>query len=485
MCEHRGVCMNSDEDLLYHWYRDQGKSWENYRENLERYVEPYLTKNISDVILNVFGQTSVTTTEKAMYLGVKWLEKKEDGSPADWYLKGEDSYIWPYYARVQMGLEDPYRIWFDYLKKRGKRTWISFRMNDFHYNLDKYSPIRSDFQELALQKGWTLGEKYGGGAWRNLDFGVEEVRAYMLSYMEEQIDRYDTYGAEMDFSRELPCFKYQEKGPEEICPIMTEFVRQVRHICSRSGKKLMVRLGRELEHNRIYGFDVETWAKEGLVDIVVPSPRWVTSDSHMPVKEWMEKLHPYGVQVYAGLECNVIWEKRATPEVFRGLAAHYDFEGADGIYLYNCTGRDAALGEEKVRRERENWNCRNVTLPRRHIVMWQDVKPEQVKAFDPLPDTYAGTNLYRLGVGKVPEGAQGVLFVGYREEEPRTVRLNGKIMEPYAGSAEPFLTEAKPKLEPFHVNAYRTDGALTEGWQQISVEFEREGTLSYLEIWLG
>jgi len=108
----------------------------------------------------------------------------------------------------------------------------------------------------------------------------------MLAYAEEQLPCYDVHGLELDWMREITCFK--EQGRPENVEIINDFMREVNRLRKAAEVKwgheiqIMCRLPRDYTQSVTYGFDAAAWAKEGLVDAVVVTPRWESNDSAMP-----------------------------------------------------------------------------------------------------------------------------------------------------------------------------------------------------------
>lgn len=135
------------------------------------------------------------------------------------------------------------------------------------------------------------------------------------------------------------------------------------------GIRLAVRLPRDIDQSRVFGFDARAWQKEGLVDAVTATPRFSTNDSLMPVAEWKKELP--GVEIWAGLETLVNRQgegSMASPEVARGYAAQYLTAGADGVYLFNYM----SAGSVNPRNGEVYETCGDTktlfSLPRRHVV---------------------------------------------------------------------------------------------------------------------
>ena len=96
------------------------------------------------------------------------------------------------------------------------------------------------------------------------------------------------------------------------------------------------------ESARGLGMDGVTWAREGLVDMLVPTPFWATADFDIPIEDWRKQIKEgddgkdASVVLAAGIEILL----RAYPaagqtlndmESVRGFAASCLHRGADQI----------------------------------------------------------------------------------------------------------------------------------------------------------
>lgn len=127
---------------------------------------------------------------------------------------------------------------------------------------------------------------------------------------------------------------------------LDDFMRQVRGVLDRAGKArgrriaLGVRVCRDpdLTRDRM-GMDVAKWAREGLVDLVVPHSFYKT-DAGIAVAKWiacMKAANPK-VKVIPGIDSCVRTggkDRWMTPELYRGVAEKFYREGAEGLYLFN------------------------------------------------------------------------------------------------------------------------------------------------------
>ncbi len=87
------------------------------------------------------------------------------------------------------------------------------------------------------------------------------------------------------------------------------------------------------------GFDAPAWAREGLVDLVVVTPRWATLQFDMPLAKWRELLGDR-VTLAGGLEvlykpCGEVLPRAVTTQEATGAAVSVLSGGADAVYLFN------------------------------------------------------------------------------------------------------------------------------------------------------
>ena len=307
-----------------------------YVEDLYPFVDIYRGTQVTDILFNIFAQSSVTDSDCWDSYKELYERTEENGIPVDY-----KDYWNSYYVINQVYKTDPFAVWIARCRSNGQNPWISIRMNDAHgFDNDTYL-IRSQFYYTALKNGWVLGENYGyyKGCY---NYAVPEVREKMLSYIREQVTRYDVYGLELDFVREIQCFPHMTADREECTRIMNGFIRQVKAIVREAEAvhghpvKIAIRVGRDMTHTLHYGLDPVYWAKEKLFDVLIPTPRFRSSDSGMPVEEWKALLP--GVEIVPGIETLVSVSNgcaSATKEIAFGLCANYLSYDPDGLYFYN------------------------------------------------------------------------------------------------------------------------------------------------------
>lgn len=484
--EKYGILLNIDCDSTITGFLNAVSDKETVSENdLYPFVDVYRDSQVTDVLLNSFGQFSQTPSFVFSDFAFKYRQKTENGVPVDY----SEWYRGNVLLHEKYGI-DPFDVWFRRLREIGIRPWISVRMNDCHCPDDPTSFLRSEFFYEAKEKGWMVGDDYG--YFRNcFNYAVPEVRARMLAYLREQLTRYDVFGTELDFEREIYCFDYIHDP--ECHKTMTAFLREARAIVREAevahGHKIVlaIRLGRDIEQNKIFGFDAEAIAEERLADMFIISPRLEASDSGMPVAEWKRRFPD--MEIVTGMEitfCRWVSPLFSTPSVVRGYASEYLEEGADGIYLFNYFD-----GAESSERQEIYHTCgfpQTVnSLPRRFVVSYQDNPPKGCSAWRPLPLPADGRELY------VPFGhaAERLALVFGLDSDVgidtlASVTICGETFSAFE------TTEMEPCLEPRvckdkHIpkrSLFRIvlPGALSEGKTALTVSFRSKDPQKTIEI---
>lgn len=310
--------------------------------DLERYIDEIAQGGVTHFLMNVNGQ-------KAMYpskaLEPVWtsLDDPELKHPA-WVAALKKLYAEDV---------DPYAIWIRRCREKGLVPWVSVRMNDLHLVVDPKSGFVSDFWRkhpewrVDPKARWNEGtdnlfRDWGQCAWKDgLDFTVPEVRARMLDFIQELLVRYDADGIELDMIRSP---NYLPKGRErETAPVLTAFMREVSAAIRAAAKKrrhpitCAVRLLPRPKESAERGLEVGVWAKEGLIDAVIPCNFYVDIDFNIPVQEW-RALTDGRVKIYPGTDSGRVEKghrRPLRPADYQEWADGLRARGADGFYLFN------------------------------------------------------------------------------------------------------------------------------------------------------
>lgn len=412
---HYGTLMNIDGDALGNFSREINWDYSDIEEKCRTYFNRYVDSGISDLIYCLDTAVPCKTRD---WGGSKYIRKVERGLPVS-YLK-----YWIYAGEYRIFNEtdcNPYHIWLDLAWQNGMRPWLSFRMNDIHF---ASGPTHhSEFFYRARDNGWMVGDYKNGKTWYDyaLDYSVPEVREQQLAFITEMLEEYDAFGIELDFTRSMRYFR--DENPENL-EYMTDFVRKVRMIVKHAEKKwghpwrVMMRLCSRPERAFGYGFDLKTFAREGLADAVVPSSYWGSTDNAIPISEWQEIFRPYNIPVFYGLECHTVnWWHFVSPEADAGYCISAYAAGADGVYQFNQYGVPWAwkLGVEKEARK----------MPvRRFLTVMNDVPVQGYKEWEPhyLPvDVSEGKDAaLSMTVGKLEDKDRVLVFLGLKSSEGKT-----------------------------------------------------------------
>lgn len=139
--------------------------------------------------------------------------------------------------------------------------------------MDDMNPVKREHPDWVIKTWW----------WQGLwNYACPELREYQLSILRELAGKYDLDGFQLDFARHVPCLPPGRQW--ELRGEVTEFVRMVRQMLRDSAHQrgrpylLAARIPETLEGCRADGFDVETWARDGLVDILTLGSRSMDVD---------------------------------------------------------------------------------------------------------------------------------------------------------------------------------------------------------------
>ncbi len=357
--------------------------------------------------------------------------------------------LWPRNARRlhEAGL-DPYAVWIARCRERGISPWLSMRMNDVHNADDPASYMHSEFWRRHPELRRVPGG--AGQPWTNhaLNYAHAAVRDHQLAFVRELLERYDPDGLELDwmrFGHHLTPGREQEESH-----LITAFMREVRELTrswsARRGRPILlgVRAAAHPDAAAGLGVDAARWAREGLVDLIVPAPFWSSSDFDIPVEFWREKIGAAAERatVLPALEHNArAWIRGAT--VANDLASAYGFaatalhRGADGVYLFNWMDSQTRPVNEAdyARLLRTGFSPVAVAdEPRRHPVTFRDTVPPGFPNGTQLPIKLPGKGTVRLHLGPGDGGGSAHTVVGLASATGDIarlrVRLNGRELIP-------------------------------------------------------
>ena len=370
--------------------------------------------------------------------------------------------------------------------KRNKMRFIpSLRMNDSHFMTDPYNyPLTGKFwidngERLKIGKSpLPFSKDYG-----NLfDYTHKEVRDFRYAVFEEAILLHQDIidGFELDFNR-VQVFFPREKN-EEGMKLMTALLRKMRNrlnlLAKQKGRPmhLFVRVPPSTAACNLAGLDIQTWIKEGLVDLVTPS-QLMTLAHDMPIQDMIDLGKQHGVQVYPSLFPRTSFRKAMLPAAdgygmdlpygrianlaeLLGAAANYRVMGAKGFYLFNFKGGDRDEGF----RPHPDWmyalvaGLKNVKLntdDKVYAVTKSYYNDEQQPSYayvKQVPRLLQGEESFQLMVGENPATnpfplKSCLLRVGAKDSLPINIKLNRVTLAPFKIFTEEAYSAGK-KLPP-------------------------------------
>ena len=292
----------------------------------------------------------------------------------------------------RQGVDYPARV-IQRCRRHGISPWISLRMNDVHCSNNLAHP----FHGVLWRKPEYFRKGHPGYFARALDYALPEVRDQYRALIVETLERYNIDGLELDFMREMYLFS---KGEEQAgANILTQWLREIRRLVDKASarRKRRIKIGVRVPFHPAttlgLGLDAPTWAKEGLVDLVVATPRFETLHFDMPLGKWRELLGDR-VTLAGGLE--VIYQpfpdgpkRLVDPEYAAGAAVSVLAGGADSVYLFNYFQHGLPWSIPEYQHTLRAFSSLGelCKLPRRHGVTYRDVVVPGEPYPAPLPTT--------------------------------------------------------------------------------------------------
>ena len=316
-------------------------------------------------------------------------------------------------------------------RERKISPWLSIRMNDVHFNGDLDHP----FHDKLWRRPELFRKNHPGYFARALDYAHPEVRDHYRNLIAELLERYDPDGIELDFMREPYLFSAGEE--QTGAATLTQWLGEVRKLLNAASKrrghpvKLSVRVPSQPEIAASLGLDAPTWARQGLVDLVVACPRWQTLHFDIPLPRWRELLGDK-VSLAGGLETRYQpaqdnYFRLVTPEDAAGAAMAVWSGGADAVYLFNYFQNSHPHWEPDVYRRtlRALGSLEGVSqLPRRHAVTRQTITLPGESYRPPLPPN-GPTAAFNLPLGPRPPATwTGEVILAAGDHKPK-VSVNG------------------------------------------------------------
>ena len=176
--------------------------------------------------------------------------------------------------------EDPQQAVIDRGHELNLHVYASLRMNDNHFNGAQPSDLQTlhHVELTKLRKDhpeWLLGadtEEWFALSW---NMAIPQVRENRFQHLREVCQNYPWDGVELDWQRHP--FHFPADYAYRLRYIFTDFMRAARQMTDELAQErgrpfyLAARVAGSIEGCHRIGYDVETWAKENLVDILIPA----------------------------------------------------------------------------------------------------------------------------------------------------------------------------------------------------------------------
>ena len=338
----------------------------------------------------------------------------------------EPQHRWPQNAKrlYEAGI-DPYQVWIDRCREQKLSPWLTMRMNDLHQAED-----RSNFQHSSFWLDnlhfWREPDHPHGSA---LNYAHPEVRQYQLAFVKELLERYDPDGLELDWMRNpqhlSPGKAFEERGH------LTEFVRDVRTLLDQwshtRGHRILlsVRAPAHPDACAGVGIDAIAWANQGLIDVIVATPFYFSTDFDIPFTLWRKRLAnaPQAILLLGGVESTARPWIEGTPvgnslENLYGFTAVGHHQGFDGIYLFNwMDANDWPVSDRNYRTLLKSGLGANVVAKssRHHPVCFHDTVPLDFPSGTQLPVDASAATTFQIQVGPKPNAGTVSVIVGLAE----------------------------------------------------------------------
>ena len=412
--------------------------------------------------------------------------------------RGEKPDEWPVNAKKLHDLGvDPFAEWCAYGREKGVSVWISQRMNDVHHVHLPWNMRTNRFwyDHPELHRSHGADKSLLGGFWTDeaLNYAFPEVREFEFGIFRELVDRYDADGFELDFMR---FWQHLTPGRErEEAPILTDFIRRCRAYANAKASArghailLSTRVPSDYASARAFGFDPETWAREGLVDMIAVANFWASEDFDFGFDDWKRRLAAANPRVTVlPAACDNVSSGASkvcatSLAAVRGWADNAYALGAEGLYLFN-----AAYMPDDVQRTAygEGFAPQSVAAsPRRHIVTHHDCVPKGAKDGRQLPVSLREGGDVRVRVGTPPaDGSVTVVLASPDESLPEaSVRLNGVAAAASAVRTDGLVRYGRARS----ARAYRFPAAACRaGENAVSIAASSAaGTVTWLELEIG
>ncbi|MFN7919737.1 MAG: hypothetical protein U0Q16_06550 [Bryobacteraceae bacterium] len=218
-------------------------------------------------------------------------------------------------------------------RKRGLEVFWNHRFSEVDISpsggleMERRSPWKAKHPDWVLKTWWWQG------LWNAASAGL---RAHKVEVLREIAETLDLDGFQIDFARHVPCLPVGRQW--ELRGEVTEFLRMTRRmlldVARKRGKPylLAAKVPETLAGCRADGFDVATWAREELVDILTLGSRTMYVD----VEEF-RRVVGKRIKLTPCLDDHHATDGYRYPpiEFYRGVFTNWLAQGADSVTTFN------------------------------------------------------------------------------------------------------------------------------------------------------
>lgn len=322
-------------------------------DSIRREIEPYRNTDFSRIYWEAgMGDRMYYPTKIGLRTSDRWIADP---------FRVRDRLNAESYREFEKRGGDPFRTAAEAVHNAGLEFHAAYRVAGFHF------PPPED--------EWNRGGVYDKHPeWRGLDreghqtprlsYAYEGVRRYVISLLEEMA-RYAVDGLCLLFNRRPPLLEYEppllegfekatgkdaRKLPEDDrewlqyrASVLTAFLRDVRKLANSQPKPLHVSavvMG-TLEQNLRYGMDIAAWAREGLVDTLIPYSSGSTLNSALDSFTNPRDAEPF-LNLLQGSSCRLapnLMPRQIQPEDYRRRANALYQSGVENLFFWDCYQR--------------------------------------------------------------------------------------------------------------------------------------------------
>ena len=369
-----------------------------------------------------------------------------------------------------------------YCRAKGVEMWHSMRMDDVHH-ATVGKEFRPQHGDLWLDHKECVRAWYRH-LWRSdwndnaLDYGQKKVYDHHLALVKEYLMDYPSDGLELDWLRSAPVFKPGFDEPN--APLLTEFVREVKRTAVAAERKwgrrmrIAMRVPARVRDAYGLGMDIGTWAKEGLVDVLIPGGvPGVCTEADIDIAIY-RALAPKPVVIAPELNCRVAGRPGRSVAFDRaldaGFASAFYQAGADAVYFYNhFPYHNAKFPWVKGFFAQASDRAAVAALGRRHVLTWHQPTGEGRFAEENFPAAIwpkCCNGGVKVNCGERTAGRKARVVFG------ATVPLEVDVLVNTVRCAEPVAAEPANVPRPKDARYYSAEipvGALHDGVNAIEL----------------